>query len=111
MDLKNARTLGLRIDASHNEILARWEADTHMEGVGLARAALYAALQYYNTHGSISLPLQVTPVAKTAVIEKFPVTPKALQVAEDLGASDPDSDSTQSTESYSSVIKNKRRKT
>ena len=57
--LKNARTLGLRIDAADNEILRRFESETHIDGVSLLRAALKSALKRYKEKGSLTVPLHV----------------------------------------------------
>lgn len=59
MSIKNARTLGLRIDAADNEILERFEAETHLEAVSLLRAAFKAALNRYSETGSLTVPLRV----------------------------------------------------
>jgi hypothetical protein len=59
MSTKNARTLGLRLDAIDDARLTRFEQATHIEGVSLARAALKAALDQFERKGSLTLPLQI----------------------------------------------------
>jgi hypothetical protein len=59
MSIKNARTLGLRIDAADNAILVQFEAETHLEAVSLLRAAFKAALKRYKEKGSLTVPLYV----------------------------------------------------
>lgn len=60
MSLKNARTLGLRLDSVDAERVAKFEQETTIEAVSLARAALKAALDYYEANGEISIPLRLT---------------------------------------------------
>lgn len=77
MSLKNARTLGIRLDQTENERLHKFESETTIDGVSLARAALKAALNYYEQTGSISLPLYITiksPAKATLPLNEFPVT-------------------------------------
>ena len=59
MTTKNARQLGLRLDSEDDKRLTKFESETHVEPVSLARAALKAALSAYEEHGSLSLPLRV----------------------------------------------------
>jgi hypothetical protein len=61
MSIKNARTLGIRLDEHDASILQRYEMETTMEGVGLARAALKAALKFYEANGQITVPLKIVP--------------------------------------------------
>lgn len=72
MSTKNARILGIRLDATDAARVAKFEQDTHIEGVSLARAALKAALSYYEQHGSLALPLRLVE----AVAEE-PLSPPA----------------------------------
>lgn len=60
MSIKNARTLGIRLDQKDTDRLEKFEAQTTIDGVSLARAALKAALNYYEETGSISLPLYIS---------------------------------------------------
>jgi len=60
MSIKNARTLGIRLDQTDNSRLEKFERETTLDGVSLARAALKAALQFYEETGSISLPLYIS---------------------------------------------------
>jgi hypothetical protein len=71
MSTKNARTLGIRLDETDATLLKRYEDETTMEGVGLARAALKAALRYYQAHGEITVPLQVVPTSKRTRIPEY----------------------------------------
>jgi len=59
MSLKNARTLGLRIDAQDNEILEKIQTETFLEPVSLLRMALKATLKRYHEKGSLTLPIHV----------------------------------------------------
>lgn len=72
MSLKNARTLGLRIDAADNKILEQFEAETHIEAVSLLRAAFKAALKRYAQKGSLTVPLHIVDDAdfKTLLRQK-----------------------------------------
>jgi len=77
MSLKNARTLGIRLDKADTDRLHKFESETTIDGVSLARAALKAALNYYEQTGSISLPLYITiknPAKATLPLNEFPVT-------------------------------------
>ncbi|GAA5141295.1 hypothetical protein GCM10023213_25180 [Prosthecobacter algae] len=58
MSKKDARTLGLRLDANDTSRVAKFENETSIEGVSLARAALKAALDCYEENGEISVPLR-----------------------------------------------------
>lgn len=77
MSLKNARTLGIRLDQSETDRLQKFETETTMDGVSLARAALKAALTYYEETGSISLPLYITSKSLKIIhgVNEFPVVP------------------------------------
>lgn len=74
MSIKNARILGVRLDAADTERIAKFETETCIEGVSLARAALRAALAYYETHGTLTLPLEV--VSKSAPGKTTPASGK-----------------------------------
>lgn len=73
MSIKNARTLGIRLDQKDTDRLHKFEAETTIDGVSLARAALKAALAYYEEHGNISLPLYLT----TSCVKPLAPTVKA----------------------------------
>jgi hypothetical protein len=60
MSIKNARTLGVRLDEKTTARVAAFEEKTHIEGVSLARASLLAALDYFDATGTLSLPLRIT---------------------------------------------------
>jgi len=64
MSTKNARILGIRLDQKTNARLVRFENATLIEGVSLARAALIAALETYERHGSLTLPLKIISSAQ-----------------------------------------------
>jgi hypothetical protein len=64
MSTKNARILGIRLDQKTNARLVRFENTTLIEGVSLARAALIAALETYERHGSLTLPLKIISSAQ-----------------------------------------------
>jgi hypothetical protein len=64
MSTKNARILGIRLDQKTNARLVRFENTTLIEGVSLARAALIAALETYERHGSLTLPLKIISFAQ-----------------------------------------------
>lgn len=55
--MKNARNLGLRLDQQTTDRLTAFENATKIEGVTLARAALEAALDAYQSTGKIAFPL------------------------------------------------------
>jgi hypothetical protein len=57
--MKNARNLGLRLDQTTTDRLAAFESATKIEGVTLARAALEAALDAFQTTGKIAFPLRM----------------------------------------------------
>jgi len=59
MSTKNARTLGIRLDETDAQRLAHFEATTQIEAVSLARAALKAALNTFDEHGTLTLPLYI----------------------------------------------------
>lgn len=113
--MKNARTLGVRLDAQDAARLNRFETTTHVDGVTLARLALRAALDRFEAQGNLQLPLIVVegmaqsvlknqecaaPIAvspatspgqsqgrKTASIVKLPPPPVVATVLHDGGAS------------------------
>lgn len=66
MSTKNARILGIRLDEHDAQRVAKFEQQTHIEGVSLARAALRSALDYYETTGTLTLPLKIVE-AKTSL--------------------------------------------
>ncbi|WP_395739330.1 hypothetical protein [Prosthecobacter sp.] len=76
MSTKNARTLGLRLDAADDARLAKFEEETHIEGVSLARASLKASLSAYEQRGALSLPLVVISQSEYLAL-KTAVEPKA----------------------------------
>ena len=53
--------IGLRVDDSEMARLKHFTAKTGIEAVTLARAALAAALDYFEQHGRITLPLEIQP--------------------------------------------------
>jgi hypothetical protein len=59
MSIKNARILGIRLDETDASRVAKFENETSIEGVSLARAALKAALAYYEEVGSINVPIKL----------------------------------------------------
>lgn len=63
---KNARILGIRLDDHTNTRLTRFENDTLIEGVSLARAALCAALDSYEENSTLSLPLKIVSATATS---------------------------------------------
>lgn len=65
MSLKNARTLGIRLDQNLDARLTSFENKTHIEGVSLCRAALKAALDEFESAGSLSLPLRIVSAKNT----------------------------------------------
>jgi hypothetical protein len=78
MSLKNARTLGIRLDQIDNERLEKFERETTMDGVSLARASLKAALNYYEETGSISFPLHIADKyskSQAPTVKTGPTTP------------------------------------
>ena len=77
MSKKNARILGLRLDQEDTDRLERFEKETTLEGVSLARAALKAALTYYEEHGKISLPLNISPVGSKPSAPSVKAGPKS----------------------------------
>jgi hypothetical protein len=64
MNKKNARTLGVRLDAHDTERLEKFEKETSIEGVSLARASLKAALDCYFENGEISVPIKLVIASK-----------------------------------------------
>lgn len=52
-----SKVIGVRVDSETDGRLARFEHDTGVERVTLARNALLAALDYYERKGRISFPL------------------------------------------------------
>lgn len=96
MSIKNARTLGIRLDQTDNERLDKFERETTMDGVSLARAALKAALNFYEETGSISLPLHITDKYSKSLaptVKAGPTTPtkpsKILPLNQQLAADQP----------------------
>jgi hypothetical protein len=77
MSKKNARILGLRLDQEDTDRLERFEKETTLEGVSLARAALKAALSYYEQNGEISLPLHISPIGSKPSAPSVKAGPKA----------------------------------
>jgi hypothetical protein len=67
--MKNARNLGLRLDQITADRLSSFEDATKIEGVTLARAALEAALDAFQSTGKISFPLTIQ-IASAA--QEFP---------------------------------------
>lgn len=61
MSIKNARTLSIRLSAEDTARLASFENSTGVEAVTLGRAALLAALDYFELHRSLTFPLRVAP--------------------------------------------------
>lgn len=59
MSKKNARILGVRLDATDADRVEKFEQSTHIEGVSLARAALKGALNEFERTGKLSLPLRI----------------------------------------------------
>ncbi|WP_038164610.1 hypothetical protein [Verrucomicrobium sp. BvORR106] len=53
--------IGLRVEDAEIARLKRFTQKTGIEGVTLARAALAAALDYFDANGRITLPLQIQP--------------------------------------------------
>ena len=53
--------IGLRVEDAEMARLKRFTSKTGIEAVTLARAALAAALDYFDKHGKITLPLQIQP--------------------------------------------------
>lgn len=66
MSIKNARTLGVRLDEHDTKRLEQFEKATSIEGVSLARASLKASLDYYEQHGEISVPIKLVIAPKQA---------------------------------------------
>lgn len=83
MNTKNARTLGVRLDATDTARISKFEAETNIEAVSLARAALKAALTAFETTGHLSLPLYVTdqPSSEQARMLKVAQTVETLSHA------------------------------
>jgi hypothetical protein len=61
MSTKNARTLSIRLDATENENLTKFEETTGIDGVSLGRNALRACLTYFQHGGTITFPLVLQP--------------------------------------------------
>jgi len=78
MSTKNARTLGLRLDAVDDARLTRFEEATAIEGVSLARAALKAALTQFERKGSLTLPLQIVEAAEPHFAIKEIISPENI---------------------------------
>lgn len=60
MPAKN-KIIGVRVDESTAARLELFEASTKVESVTLCRAALDAALNYFDEHNRISFPLEIRP--------------------------------------------------
>lgn len=101
MSTKNARILGIRLDAKDAAELEQFEQATHIEGVSLARASLKAALASYKRHGSLTLPLFIvdsstehSPITKPnqptpANIVRLPPPPVVATLLHDTAAETP----------------------
>ena len=57
--------IGLRVDDAEMKRLKKCSTRTGIEPVTLARAALAAALDYFDQHGRITLPLEIAPTPST----------------------------------------------
>lgn len=87
---KNARILGIRLDDHTNQRLTRFEKETLIEGVSLARAALIASLDTYEAMGTLTLPLKITSGSQTSSPQKIIPLPSAPSVKPlDKAAEDP----------------------
>jgi hypothetical protein len=69
--MKNARNLGLRLDQITADRLSSFENTTKIEGVTLARAALEAALDAFQSTGKISFPLTLQIASETHEIPAY----------------------------------------
>lgn len=78
MSIKNARTLGIRLDADDAATLKEIEDTAFIDGVALARASLKAALTHWRQHKSLSLPLQITDAAASKQPAPKPVKTGAI---------------------------------
>jgi hypothetical protein len=58
MDNKT-RVIGIRVEESVFQRLAKLESETGMEKVSLARTALVAVLEHYESSGQLVLPLKI----------------------------------------------------
>lgn len=58
MDNKT-RVIGIRVEESVFQRLAKLESETGMEKVSLARTALVAVLEHYESTGQLVLPLKI----------------------------------------------------
>lgn len=65
MSIKS-KVLGVRIDQATEKRLERFESVTKVEAVTLARAALDAALDYFDENGGIRFPLVIQPIPPPA---------------------------------------------
>lgn len=72
MKTKNARILGIRLDAGDAQRLAHFERTTHVEGVALGRAALRAALDRFEATGTLTLPLRILAADNASSAETSP---------------------------------------
>lgn len=62
---EKTKVLGVRLETSVYDRLQSFENATDVEKVTLARAAIIACLNYFDEHGSLAFPLQITPVDST----------------------------------------------
>lgn len=63
---EKTKVLGVRLEAQIYSRLQRFEDETDIEKVALARAAIVACLNYFDEHGSLAFPLQIVPSKKRA---------------------------------------------
>lgn len=106
---KNARILGIRLDQEDSDRLERFEKETTLEGVSLARAALKAALSYYEEHGKISLPLHMSPIGSKPSAPSVKAGPKSTsKITQIQEHRDATSDSTPTMDKRSLFGKRKR---
>ena len=82
---KNARILGIRLDDHTTQRLTRFEKETLIEGVSLARAALCASLDSYEANGTLSLPLKIVPAQNEAKFTSPTSAPTPFVVTKILG--------------------------
>lgn len=59
MNENKTKVIGVRVDVHTDTRLSRFEAETGVERVTLARNAILAALIYYDETGKISFPLRM----------------------------------------------------
>ncbi|HCN76041.1 MAG TPA: hypothetical protein DIT13_02455 [Verrucomicrobiales bacterium] len=72
MAKKDARILGIRLDEKDATRLQTIEDTLCITGVSLARAALKAALDHWETHGTITLPLEIRPKSAAFLLNEEP---------------------------------------